>query len=346
MQEHYAMVGNMQAVVTSLIFEGVLERFPGLKIVLIEGGFAWAPSLSWRMDKHWERMRKETPHLRRPPSEYLREHFWFTTQPIEEPENPQDLAGIMELVGYDRLMFSTDYPHWDFDHPQRAFKVQLTEAQRARAVRRQRQGAVRAVSRQVVARASEVAAGAVKLVTAAGREIGIFNLGGEYFALANRCPHAAGRSAPAGSSAWCSPTGRAAIACARDRSSCAAPGTAGSSTSAPANHGATERPSRRGRSPSPSSRARPGQRAVSWPRPSDLGRGRLSGHRALRSEVNAPVTILGECIARGLMMDLPLLVSGFIEYRRRKTHGATEVVAPRARGRHLPLQLTRRRMPA
>jgi 3-phenylpropionate/trans-cinnamate dioxygenase ferredoxin subunit len=48
------------------------------------------------------------------------------------------------------------------------------------------------VSRQVVARASEVAAGAVKLVTVAGREIGIFNIGGEYFALANRCPHAGG----------------------------------------------------------------------------------------------------------------------------------------------------------
>ena len=48
------------------------------------------------------------------------------------------------------------------------------------------------MSRQVVAKASEVAAGAVKLVTAAGREIGIFNIGGEYFALANRCPHAGG----------------------------------------------------------------------------------------------------------------------------------------------------------
>ena len=135
MQEHYAMVGNMQAVVTSLVFEGVLERFPRLKIVLIEGGFAWMPALCWRMDKHWERMRKETPDVRRPPSEYVREHFWFTTQPIEEPENPEDLAEIMELVGYDRLMFSTDYPHWDFDHPQRAFKVQLTEQQRAQVFR-------------------------------------------------------------------------------------------------------------------------------------------------------------------------------------------------------------------
>jgi predicted TIM-barrel fold metal-dependent hydrolase len=135
MQEHYAMCGNMQATMVSLVFEGVFERFPGLKIVLIEGGFAWVPALCWRMDKHWERMRKETPLLKRPPSEYVREHFWFTTQPIEEPENPRDLAEIMEWVGYDRLMFSTDYPHWDFDDPQRAFKVQLTEGQRAQLFR-------------------------------------------------------------------------------------------------------------------------------------------------------------------------------------------------------------------
>jgi 3-phenylpropionate/trans-cinnamate dioxygenase ferredoxin subunit len=46
--------------------------------------------------------------------------------------------------------------------------------------------------RQVVAKASEVAPGAVKLVTVAGREVGIFNLGGQFFALGNRCPHAGG----------------------------------------------------------------------------------------------------------------------------------------------------------
>jgi len=135
MQEHYAMVGNMQAVMASLVFEGVFERFPSLKIVLIEGGFAWVPALTWRMDKHWERMRKETPHVKRPPSEYVHEHFWFTTQPIEEPENAADLAEIMQWVGFDRLMFSTDYPHWDFDDPHRAFKVQLSEQQRAQMFR-------------------------------------------------------------------------------------------------------------------------------------------------------------------------------------------------------------------
>jgi 3-phenylpropionate/trans-cinnamate dioxygenase ferredoxin subunit len=45
------------------------------------------------------------------------------------------------------------------------------------------------MSRRVVARASEVAPGTCKIVTAMGREIGIFNVGGEYYALSNRCPH-------------------------------------------------------------------------------------------------------------------------------------------------------------
>ena len=57
----------------------------------------------------------------------MREHFWFTTQPIEEPENPPDLAEIMQWVGFNRLMFSTDYPHWDFDDPRHAFKAPLGE---------------------------------------------------------------------------------------------------------------------------------------------------------------------------------------------------------------------------
>jgi hypothetical protein len=84
------------------------------------------------MDKHWERLRVETPHVKRPPSEYVREHVWFTTQPIEEPDNPQHLAEVIDWLGWDRLMFSTDYPHWDFDDPQHTFKFAMTEAQKAK----------------------------------------------------------------------------------------------------------------------------------------------------------------------------------------------------------------------
>src|SRR5450631_868061 len=82
LQEHYVFVAAMEALATSLIIGGVFERFPKLQVVLVEGGFAWAPALAWRMDKHLEKFRKEVPHLKRRPSEYLHEHIWWTTQPI------------------------------------------------------------------------------------------------------------------------------------------------------------------------------------------------------------------------------------------------------------------------
>jgi predicted TIM-barrel fold metal-dependent hydrolase len=135
MEEHYAASTGMQNTLTSLVFEGVFEKFPKLKIALIEGGFAWAPALCWRMDKHWERLRAETPHVKRPPSEYVREHVWFTTQPIEEPETPEHLAEVIEWIGWDRMLFSTDYPHWDFDAPHETFKFKLTEEQKAKVFR-------------------------------------------------------------------------------------------------------------------------------------------------------------------------------------------------------------------
>jgi predicted TIM-barrel fold metal-dependent hydrolase len=120
----------MQALLTSLIVEGVFEHFPDLKIVLIEGGFAWAPPLAWRLDAQWKRLKSEAPHLRRLPSEYIRDQVWFTTQPIEEPERPDDLLAVMDWLGWDRILISTDYPHWDFDDPRTAFRVPLTHEQR------------------------------------------------------------------------------------------------------------------------------------------------------------------------------------------------------------------------
>jgi predicted TIM-barrel fold metal-dependent hydrolase len=113
-----------------MIFEGVFERFPDFRLVLVEGGFAWLPPLMWRMDREWERMRDEVPHVKRKPSDYIRSNVWLTTQPIEEPENNRDLYDVLSWIGHDRLMFSTDYPHWDFDHPEFAFKVPLEAAQK------------------------------------------------------------------------------------------------------------------------------------------------------------------------------------------------------------------------
>jgi len=127
-EEHYAFAHSLQSVVTSMVMEGVFEHFPRLKIICVEGGFAWVPALAWRLDNSWKRMRDELSHVKRPPSEYMREHFWYTTQPMEEPEHPRHLLDVIEWIGADRLMFSTDYPHWDFDDPRQAFKVRLSDA--------------------------------------------------------------------------------------------------------------------------------------------------------------------------------------------------------------------------
>jgi predicted TIM-barrel fold metal-dependent hydrolase len=121
-----------QAGLASLIFEGVFARHPTLKVVLIEAGFAWLPSFAWRMDRLWARMRAEVPHVKEKPSETIRRQVWLTTQPMEEPGDPAHLAEAIGWIGWDRLIFATDYPHWDFDDPAYAMPLRLDAATRER----------------------------------------------------------------------------------------------------------------------------------------------------------------------------------------------------------------------
>jgi predicted TIM-barrel fold metal-dependent hydrolase len=120
-EDAVGMVTAFQDQVTSLVCEGVFERFPTLKIVVIEGGIAWLPSLMWRMDRAWQLLREQAPRLDRLPSEVIREHFWLTTQPMDEPPRSSDFVAMLDQMDMpDRIMFATDYPHWDFDAPERA----------------------------------------------------------------------------------------------------------------------------------------------------------------------------------------------------------------------------------
>jgi predicted TIM-barrel fold metal-dependent hydrolase len=130
-EDHGGMPQSFQAQVISLIFEGVFQQFPTLNVVLIEGGFGWIPPMLWRMDNAWRMLGSEVPHLNEPPSDIFRRHFWVSTQPMEEPFQPgqfRQLLGQLDLD--DHLLFATDYPHWDFDSPDRAFPIPLDKERR------------------------------------------------------------------------------------------------------------------------------------------------------------------------------------------------------------------------
>ncbi len=121
-EEHCDFAGFNFPVVSSLVYEGVFDRFPKLKIVMAELGWSWAVPFAWRLDKAFEVLGREVSHLQRRPSEYIRDNFWYTTQPMEEPEKEEWIDEVIESFEAsgmgDKLMFSSDYPHWDFDEPE------------------------------------------------------------------------------------------------------------------------------------------------------------------------------------------------------------------------------------
>jgi hypothetical protein len=121
-EEHCDFAGFNFPVISSLVYEGVFDRFPNLKIVMVELGWSWAVPFAWRMDNAFKALGREVPHLTRLPSEYIADHIWYTTQPMEEPEQDEwvdEVIESFEVSGMgEKLMYSSDYPHWDFDEPQ------------------------------------------------------------------------------------------------------------------------------------------------------------------------------------------------------------------------------------
>jgi uncharacterized protein len=112
----YSMLAANQ--VMSLVFDGVFDRFPDLQILFIEHAYTWILPLMWRMDRMYELRGNETG-LKRKPSEYVKDHIWFTTQPMDYPEDKIELTNALEWMEADKLLlFSSDYPHWTFDDPQ------------------------------------------------------------------------------------------------------------------------------------------------------------------------------------------------------------------------------------
>jgi predicted TIM-barrel fold metal-dependent hydrolase len=108
----YAMIQ-----LTNIVLNGIPERFPRVKFIFMEAGQAWVPFLIARLDNEYRQRSSEAPLLKRLPSEYIRD-MYFTTQPFERLDNPRHIETFFEMMdGENRLLYSSDYPHQDFDLP-------------------------------------------------------------------------------------------------------------------------------------------------------------------------------------------------------------------------------------
>jgi len=101
---------------TNWIVNAMPERFPRLKLLWVESGLAWIPFLMQRLDHEVMMRPSEAPGLKRLPSDYMRE-MHYTSQPLER-SNMKLLEATMEAMGAQtQLLYSSDWPHWDWDPP-------------------------------------------------------------------------------------------------------------------------------------------------------------------------------------------------------------------------------------
>lgn len=132
--EYHSLIAPMAYAthMASWICNGVLDRHPGMQVLFLEGGFLWHRPFIDRMQRHWQRTATELS-LRKSPIEYVRDHFRFATQPIEEATDPEHIAVLFEEANAgDLLMFSSDYPHYDYDPPSKALPRSLDDDVRKR----------------------------------------------------------------------------------------------------------------------------------------------------------------------------------------------------------------------
>ena len=112
LEDYLANQPIAQAQMLSFVSEGVFERFPDLRVMVTECGFAWLPALLWRFDKDWKGVWREVPWVKDLPSEYVHRHFGLTTAPAHLPPDDAGRAQLLEMLGGPAMLaYASDFPH-------------------------------------------------------------------------------------------------------------------------------------------------------------------------------------------------------------------------------------------
>jgi predicted TIM-barrel fold metal-dependent hydrolase len=117
---HSSAFQGMVTHLGSFIFNGVFERYPDFRLVLVEAGVSWIPSVLRRMDTEFKGLRREVPWCRKSPSESFLEKVTVATQPLDASGPSDVMFDLLDQIGaQDAIAFASDYPHWDCDTPAR-----------------------------------------------------------------------------------------------------------------------------------------------------------------------------------------------------------------------------------
>lgn len=108
---------------SDMMTRGVFARYPDLNFVFQEAGLGWIPYMMRRLDNEYSEKREDAPMLEKQPSEYIDEQCYFTSQPVEGGKDMEYIKSTVNLLGSDNLMFSSDYPHLDFDNSDYLFNA-------------------------------------------------------------------------------------------------------------------------------------------------------------------------------------------------------------------------------
>jgi hypothetical protein len=117
-EERVVRHSQIQAQLSSFVFEGTFDTFPGLRVACLEWGWTWLPAYLWRLDQEWKNMRTEVPWIESPPSDLVLERVRLDAQPVEGPSTSGHLAETLDWIDGDRLlMYGSDFPRRDVDDP-------------------------------------------------------------------------------------------------------------------------------------------------------------------------------------------------------------------------------------
>src|SRR5439155_19698294 len=99
---------EMMLAQVSLIWHGVFERHPNLRVGFMESGGGWVPGWLERMDRHFDDKAMNDSQSSIRPSEVFQRNCWISFEPVEE-----SLKVLADYLGPNKILWATDYPHVD-----------------------------------------------------------------------------------------------------------------------------------------------------------------------------------------------------------------------------------------